>query len=201
MHAVIVDGDVSYPPTNGKRLRTLHLMQRLAQRHRVTYIARCHVRNAETDQARQYLGDHGIEAILVDHPLPQKRGPAFLGRLGLNLLSPLPYSIASHKSLPLRQVVSAYAVSHDVDVWQFEWLPYMQTLDEHVTARRVVIAHNVETLLWQRYYENAKGVLHRAFLKQQWRKMERFERWHFPAADWAVAVSAADARLIREHFG
>ena len=32
MHAVIIDGDVSYPPTSGKRLRTLHLMLRLAKR-------------------------------------------------------------------------------------------------------------------------------------------------------------------------
>src|SRR5437764_6305133 len=39
-HAVIVDADVSYPATSGKRLRTLHLMLRLAKRHRVTYIDR-----------------------------------------------------------------------------------------------------------------------------------------------------------------
>jgi glycosyltransferase involved in cell wall biosynthesis len=199
MHAVIVDGDVSYPPTSGKRLRTLHLMQRLAQRHKVTYIARCDGRKAETAEARQYLGDRGIETILVDHPVPQKRGLAFLGRLAGNLLSPLPYAVASHQSLPMRRVVGEYAARHDVDVWQFEWLPYMATLSPS-KARRVVIAHNVETLLWQRYYENAKGALQRMFLKQQWRKMEHFERAHFRQAEWVVAVSSDDARLIQERF-
>jgi polysaccharide biosynthesis protein PslH len=201
MHAVIVDGDVSYPPTSGKRLRTLHLMQRLAQRHRVTYIARSGGRKAENELARQYLGDHGIETILVDHPLAQKKGPAFLGRLALNVLSPLPYSVASHQSLPMTRAVGEYAARHDVDVWQFEWLPYMATLAEPAGARRVVIAHNVDTLLWQRYCENAKGPMKKLFLRQQWRKMERFERTHFPQADWVVAVSPDDARLIQQRFG
>ena len=36
MHVVIVDGDVSYPATSGKRLRTLNLMLQVAKRHRIT---------------------------------------------------------------------------------------------------------------------------------------------------------------------
>jgi glycosyltransferase involved in cell wall biosynthesis len=200
MHAVIVDGDVSYPPTSGKRLRTLHLMQRLAQRHQVTYIARCDASSAATAAARQYLGDRGIETILVDDPLAAKKGPAFLGRLALNLLSPLPYSVASHRSAAMTRAIGEYAARNDVDVWQFEWLPYL-TMLTRPAARRVAIAHNVETLLWRRYYENAAGLAKKLFLKQQWRKMERFERTHFSRADWIVAVSPDDARLIQEQFG
>ena len=41
MHVVIIDGDVSYPATSGKRLRTLNLMLQAAKRHRITYIGRC----------------------------------------------------------------------------------------------------------------------------------------------------------------
>ena len=40
MNVVIVDGDVSYPPTSGKRLRTLNLMLPLAGKHKITYVAR-----------------------------------------------------------------------------------------------------------------------------------------------------------------
>src|SRR5439155_23548212 len=106
MHVVIVDGDVSYPPTSGKRLRTLHLMLRLARRHRLTYIGRCDASLPEAGEARQYLGDHGIETIPVDHPLRRKSGPAFYGRLASNIvLSALPYSVASHQSMPMRRAV------------------------------------------------------------------------------------------------
>jgi glycosyltransferase involved in cell wall biosynthesis len=200
MHTVIVDADVSYPPTSGKRLRTLHLMLRLARRHRLTYIGRCDARHPDTEQARAFLGDHGIETILVDHPVPRKSGLAFYGRLAANVLSKLPYSIASHQSLPMKRAVEDYAARHTVNLWQFEWLPYMSTLAPRPGRRRLVVAHNVDALLWQRYYETARGRLKRLFLKQQWQKTERFERSHFAQASWVVAVSPDDARLIRERF-
>jgi glycosyltransferase involved in cell wall biosynthesis len=198
VHTVIVDGDISYPPTSGKRLRTLHLMLGSARRHRVTYLARGDAHSAEAKQARLFLGDHGIEAILVDHPVPKKSGLAFAGRLASNLLSPLPYSVTSHHSEAMRQAVGEYGARNKVDIWQFEWLPYMFTLKQ--PGKRVVQAHNVEALIWQRYYENARGLARRFFLRQQWQKMERFERTFLPQADWVVAVSEPDARLIRENF-
>jgi glycosyltransferase involved in cell wall biosynthesis len=201
MHAVIVDGDISYPPTSGKRLRTLHLMLRLAKRHHVTYIGRGDARQPAFGQARQYLGDHGIETVLVDHPVPQKSGLAFACRLAANVLSALPYSVASHHSRAVRRAVENYAATHAVHIWQFEWLPYLAALRPTAAARRVVVAHNIDTLIWQRYRETAKGTLQKIFFKQQWRKMKRYERAHFPTATWVVAVSSADARWIRDDFG
>jgi glycosyltransferase involved in cell wall biosynthesis len=69
-----------------------------------------------------------------------------------------------------------------------------------VDAPRLLIAHNVDTLIWQRYHDNARGLLRRCFLGQQWHKFERFERRAFAAATRVVAVSPDDARLIREQF-
>ncbi len=52
MNVVVLDGDVSYPPTSGKRLRTLSLMLPLARRHRLTYLARGGARTAEVARRR-----------------------------------------------------------------------------------------------------------------------------------------------------
>src|SRR5438067_336884 len=98
MNVVIVDGDLSYPPSSGKRLRTLNLMLRLAGRHQLTYIARNHGGLEEARQATTFLEDHAIHTVIVNHPTPRKRGVGFYARLGLNLLSPLPYSATSHTS-------------------------------------------------------------------------------------------------------
>jgi glycosyltransferase involved in cell wall biosynthesis len=200
MHAVIVDGDVSYPATSGKRLRTLNLMLRLARRHRITYIARGQGDRAETQQARAYLGDHGIQAVIVDDPLPKKSGPSFYLRLAANLLSPLPYSVASHVRPRMRAAVAAHAAANRVDVWQFEFFPYLATLPDP-DARKVLIAHNVESLLWQRYYESEDRQLRRWYIRGQWRKYERAERRGFAEATRVVAVSPEDAALVRERFG
>ena len=200
MHAVIVDGDVSYPPTSGKRLRTLNLMVRLAERHQVTYIGRCQRPGAENRQASEFLRDHRIEPILVDDPLPQKKGLLFYGRLAANVVSTWPYSVTSHQSTAMRQAVHAYAAGHKVDLWQFEWSGYLPAISPAISGPRLLMAHNVDTLIWQRYHETARGFAKRLFLKQQARKFERFERWAFSHADRVVAVSVEDAALIRDRF-
>src|SRR5262249_19892488 len=41
----------------------------------------------------------------------------------------------------------------------------------------------------------------RWYVRRQWRKFERFERWAYSAATRAVAVSPDDARLMRDRFG
>ncbi len=200
MNVVIVDGDVSYPPTSGKRLRTLHLMLRLAERHHVTYIGRIQERGAEVEQARAFLRDHQIEPILVDDPLPRKKGLRFYSRLAANLASAWPYSVTSHQSVAMRQAIHEYAAKNKVELWQAEWSAYLPAL-EAVPGPKLLIAHNVDTLIWQRYYENARGFARRLFLKQQWHKFERFERWAFKQANGVIAVSAEDAALVRERFG
>ena len=74
MHVAVLDGDVSYPMTSGKRLRTLNLLLKAAKRHRITYIGRCAPGSEEARVAPTFLRDHGIEPILVEHPVAQKSG-------------------------------------------------------------------------------------------------------------------------------
>jgi glycosyltransferase involved in cell wall biosynthesis len=198
---VIVDEELPYPPTSGKRIRTVNLILRLARRHRITYL--CH-RNADADEARRaavFFRDHGIEPVCVDRAVPPKAGLGFYARLAANLLSPLPYSVASHNSRALDRAIRAHAAAHAVDVWQCEWTPYAHALRVLDGGRKVVSAHNVESLVWQRYHETAPNGPKRWYIYHQWRKFERYERWAFAGAARSVAVSAPDAALIRTRFG
>src|SRR5262249_37506235 len=120
LHVAMVDEELPYPPTSGKRIRTLNLTLRLAQRHRITYL--CH-RNSDPDEARRAapsFADQGIETVIVERSVPRKSGPAFYARLAANLLSSLPYSVATHTSRALRQAIYSYASAHHVDLWHCE---------------------------------------------------------------------------------
>ncbi len=200
MNAVIVDGDAAYPPSNGKRLRTLNLILRLARRHRVAYIARSHDGPEATKRAAAYLRDNGVEPVLVDHPLPRKKGPAFYARLAANLLSPLPYSAAAFDRPPLRRAVREHEERNRVDVWQLEWTPFLDMVRPG-RAPRVLMSHNVDSLIWRRYHETERRPLRRWYIRGQWRKFERFERTMFAEADRVVTVSDEDAALARELYG
>lgn len=201
MRVAIVDGDVSYPATSGKRLRTLNLMLRLASRHQIVYIGRCAPGSDEQRLAPEFLRAHGIEPMLVPVPVAKKSGAGFFLRLAASLFSSLPYSVASHRSRAMREAVMGCAAARPIDLWQFEWTPYLETLDASIRAPRLAIAHNVDTLIWRRYFENETRVLHREFLRLQWRRFEAFEKRAFAQADRVVAVSEEDARLIRTEFG
>lgn len=199
MRVAIVDGDISFPATSGKRLRTLNLMLPLAKVHKLTYIAR-NTALTDTREASAFFADYGIETVFVDDPLQIKRGPAFYSKLAGNVVSPLPYSVASHISADMRRVVSAYAASRTIDLCQLEWSGYSYCLS-YQTAPVVLQAHNVDAVLWQRYEEAEKNPLKRWYISQQCRKFRTFENSAFHRASRVVAVSAADAAAARGLYG
>ena len=201
LHVVIIDEELPYPPTSGKRIRTLNLTLRLAKRHHVAYV--CH-RNADPAEARAaaaYLTANGVTVRMADWAPPPKSGPAFYARLAANLLSPLPYSAASHDSRPLRRALCEFAATHPVDLWHCEWTPYVQAARGLPRGRRLVVAHNVESVIWQRYFEDETHPLRRWYIGRQWRKYQRFERRMMGEVDRAVAVSGLDAERLRRDFG
>jgi glycosyltransferase involved in cell wall biosynthesis len=201
LHVAIVDEELPYPPISGKRLRTFKLLKQLAHRHRLTYI--CH-RNADPDEARaaaKVFADLEIVPIMVDRTVPPKKGPGFYARLAANLLSPLPYSVATHQSESLRRAIHAHRAGQAVDLWHCEWTPYFESLRDLTGTPRLIMAHNVESLIWQRYVDTESNPVKRWYIARQWHKFQRFERRAFAEAERVVAVSPEDARLITTRFG
>jgi glycosyltransferase involved in cell wall biosynthesis len=201
MNVAFIDGDVSYPANSGKRLRTLNLLLHAARRHRLFYVGRCAADREAARLASAFLRDHGVEPVLVPHPVPRKSGVTFYARLFGNIFSTLPYSVTSHRSEAMRRAVSELAARERIDVWQVEWSPYLDTIDAAIPGVRVVGAHNVDTVIWQRYWEAETNPLKKAFIGAQWRRFRRFEEGVFQRASRVVAVTEEDAQLIRDQFG
>jgi glycosyltransferase involved in cell wall biosynthesis len=201
MNVTIVGGSLPYPANAGNRVRTLNLTLRLARRHRITYLYHRTRHDEGTREAEAFLNDHGIATLGVDHTVPPKSGPAFYARLAVNLASPLPYSVASHGGPAVRRAVASRARSGAVDLWQAEGAPYFEPLLGLAGARRVLMAHNIETLIWARYHATESHALRRWYIRQQWRKFEKFERRAIAESTRVVAVSPEDAELVRGQFG
>lgn len=204
LHVAVVDEELPYPANSGKRIRTLSLLVRLARRHRVVLITHRNLDAAEVEPATAYLNSQGIEVIVVDRAAPprsvQSRSPRFYAGLAANLLSPRPYIVDANYSLALREVVQRYERDHDVDLWQCEWTPYAEVLRDIDAHRKVIMAHNIESLIWQRYHETESNFLKRWYIKRQCDKFERFESRVFREVSSVVSVSEADAALAREIF-
>ncbi len=206
LNIAVLDEELPFPLTSGKRIRTFNLLARLADRHRITIL--CH-QNPDPDEAAEAEAAFrklGIETVVVDRAVPSKSGPAFYARLAGNLLSPLPYSVATHASPTLAEAVAECAENNTIDVWHCEWTPYAQVLRDALgerlpTTRWTVMAHNVESLIWRRYGETEANPLKRWYVRKQFDKFERFEYWAYGAATVPIAVSNDDAQIMRSEFG
>jgi glycosyltransferase involved in cell wall biosynthesis len=197
LNVAIVDEELPYPPTSGKRLRTLNLTLRLARRHRLTYICHRNSDPAEALRARAFFLEHGIRTAVVDRAVPRKAGLGFYARLALNTLSPLPFSVTTHDSRALRRALVEHAARQAVDLWHCEWTPYAHALRVVSGAPKVVVAHNIEAQVWQRYAVHEPNPFKRLFMRYQMRKFLKFEDCTFAACAAAVAVSREDAALAR----
>jgi polysaccharide biosynthesis protein PslH len=199
LHVVMIDEELPYPPLSGKRIRTLNLTERLARRHRLTYVAHRNADPQEAARAADHFARLGIRTIVVERAVPAKSGPAFYARLAANLFSSLPYSVATHVSSELSHTLADLAAHETIDLWHCEWTPYAQAL-ENIAGRRVVMAHNVESVIWQRYHETETNPLKRWYIGKQWHKFKRFERRVLAQADLTIAVSDVDADRFRRDF-
>lgn len=206
LRIAVLDEELPYPLTSGKRIRTFHLLSRLADRHRITILCHRHADAAETAVAMPVLQKLGIETIVVPRAVPQKSGPAFYARLAGNLLSTFPFSVSTHTSPELVEAVNRFSIDSPPDLWHCEWTPYAQVLRKALGPRLkraswLVVAHNVESVIWKRYAQSECHPLKRWYVRRQWRKFEKFEKWAFAHATWTVAVSEADAEMIRTKMG
>jgi glycosyltransferase involved in cell wall biosynthesis len=206
LRIAVLDEELPFPLTSGKRIRTFHLLSRLADRHRITVL--CH-RNPDRDEAADAdaaFRKLGIETVVVERAVPPKSGPGFYARLAGNLLSPLPYSVATHASPALAEAVRELAAAGRINLWHCEWTPYAQALRDGLGsrlphARWAVMAHNVESVIWRRYAETETNPVRRWYVRRQCEKFERFERWAYSAASAAIAVSDDDAGRMRSELG
>lgn len=201
MRVVIVNESLPYPPDAGNRIRTLNLMVRLAARHEVTYVCRAEDDPERTRAAGEFLKDHGIKVIVADDAPPRKRGAGFYASLAANVLSPMPYAVAAHNSEAVRRTVRQIAREGKADLFQFEWLAYADAVPAGTRCRTLVMAHNIESLIWQRYWQTEASTAHRLYLRHQWRKFRAYEGRILRNVNGVVCVSREDARLADELYG
>lgn len=205
LHVAVVDEELPYPANSGKRIRTLNILSRLARSHRVALLTHSNLLPEEVSQAKEQLQRLGIEVIVVDRRCPPRsvtgRGFRFYLDLASNLLSPRPYLVDVNYSPELREAVRSYDREHRVDLWQSEWTPYVEALRDIEPARKLIVAHNIESLIWRRYQETEGNPFRRAYIKLQYKKFLKYERMAFRAASRVVAVSEEDATLARDWLG
>lgn len=195
MKILILDEEFPFPLNTGKRIRTFNLIVRLAKKHQVYYLAY----GINGSVGFKALTQAGITPLAVERQIPPKSGVLFYFRLLLNLFSRYPYIVSSHYSSLFADKLSDCLKQIRFDIVIAEWTPYAVYLNEVKDSKKVIVAHNLEHRIWERYFRNESNLLKKWYIGRQQKKVRRFEIESFASVDAVTAVSPVEAEEIVRH--
>jgi glycosyltransferase involved in cell wall biosynthesis len=199
MRIIFLTTDLSFPPQDGRMLRTYNVLRGLSTRHTVHLVC-FDQRHGVDPLQRRRLAESTLRELCesVDvFEIPSKRSQSALAMTGIaSLLSRQPFSSRVYRSPASVRTLQALASANPVDLIHVE----NTLLGDHVaqvpSAARVLVHHNVESDLFAQRAASDRHFLRRAFLGLEARKMRAFERRMGPRFGVHIACSAGDAATL-----
>ena len=195
MRILWVKTDFLHPTTRGGQIRTLETVKRLHARHEVHYVAYDNPAQPEgLQRAKEYCSFVYPLALNV----PSRHSVKFAQQAIANLFSSMPLSISRYCSAAMHSKIAALTTTIKFDSLVCDFLTPAPNFPD--IRKAVIFQHNVETMIWQRYVEQAPDPLRRAYFKLQADRMFACERDFCQAAARVIAVSPQDAAMLEKMF-
>lgn len=183
-----------WPLNTGGRLRSFHTLAQLSKRHQVTLLT-THAPGEDPQALRDQLPL--CESIIsIPFTLPKWNSLRFLFILLRSWFSPLPVDLVKCRVTALRQEALRLLEAQEVDLCVADFLVAMANVPTVTQVPVIYFAHNVEHMIWKRLAVNTRGVLKRALLHIEWRKMRRIEARTCRRVRLTVAVSPQDRDML-----
>jgi len=199
VHLLWVKTELLHPIDKGGRIRTYNMLRALKRQHHVTYLTLDN--GAAAPDAADTAQEYCDELVRVPFDEARRLSPRFWLELLGNVASPLPYAISKYRSEPMRRAIEKAVRDRKIDVVVCDFLAPSQNVPDGLPCRTVLFQHNVEAAIWRRHADVRGNALSRAYFREQWRRMERFERRECQRFDRVVAVSRTDAEAIEQDYG
>ena len=199
MHLLWLKTELLHPIDKGGRIRTYSMLRALKRRHQVTYLTLDNGLAAPDAAARALEYCH--ELIRIPFVEAPRGSPRFWMELAANLGSSLPYAVSKYRSDAMRRAIEDAVRTRAIDVVVCDFLFPSQNVPDRLPCRTVLFQHNVEAAIWKRHADVRTSAPGKAYFREQWRRMARFERQECRRCDQVVAVSRTDAAAIEREYG
>ena len=189
--------ELLHPVDKGGKIRTYNMLKELKRDHHITYLT-LDDGSADSD-AREQAYEYCHDLVCVPHHQREKFSKGFYVELLFNLASQFPYAIKKYESPAMRTEIVAREDLIDVVICDF--LAPAINVPPSLSCPSILFQHNVEAMIWKRHYEVQNNRAKKTYLRDQWRKMVRFEKEMCRRFDAVIAVSAEDRDQMREEYG
>ncbi len=196
MKILWVKSDFLHPTTRGGQIRTLETLKRLHQRHEIHYVA---FDLMDQPEGPAYASEYCTRAYPVLHRVPKKTSLAFVGQLAAGVFQSLPVAVSRYRSKAMKRQIQQILRVQKFDAIVCDFLFPAPNMPDLATC--VLFQHNVESTIWKRHVEHAAGFARRTYFQLQARRMLAYESQVCRAVKSVIAVSEADAGIMREQYG
>ncbi|HLX83576.1 MAG TPA: glycosyltransferase family 4 protein [Terriglobales bacterium] len=181
-----------HPTNRGGQIRTLEMLRCLRQRHEIHYLAPYDGTTEAIERSPEFCS----WASPVRYDLAPRGSPRFWWQSISALFSQLPITLQRKRSKSVLREAMALLAKEKFDVVVCDFLA--TTVNLPPGQPYVLFEHNVETIIWRRYYKHAKDPVRRAFFRSQAQRLETYEIFACRRATHVITVSDSDATFLRE---
>lgn len=199
MNILWLNANLLLPLDKGGKLRTWHLMRHLARRHDITYLS-FHDPGDLDAASRQGMTEVCRRLETVPRRDAAKGTLRFYADAARFIVDPVPYGVAKYRSSAYRTRLAALLREERYDAIVCDFLVPLVNMPDRLPCPSILFTHNVEAEIWRRHAENAANPLSRRLLRDQWRRMLRFEGNALSRFDLVLAVSEADRQTFQQLY-
>lgn len=198
MRILWLKNELLHPVDKGGKIRTYQMLKQLKREHRLTYLTLDD--GASLPDARERADEYCDELIRVPYNLTKKFSARFYAELALNMASRVPYAIKKNESAEMRRRITEMVGQGSVDLLVCDFLAPSINVPRSLGCPTLLFQHNVESMIWLRYYETETNKAKKSYFYSQWRKMYSYEREACSRFDAVAAVSSNDRDQMRQEF-
>lgn len=196
MRVLFLTGDVPYPIDTGARIRTFNLIKHTQRRAEVTLLTMA--QDSSYAERRAVMKEHCTEVLYVQRPVISKIDLA--KGLVKSLWSPRPFIVDKHYFEPYVRKVEELCRSGQFDLVHCDNISLAHAVPADSPIPTVLTEHNMEAVIWERYYEEEKNPLKKKYIHEQLKKVVAFEGEMCRRYDTVVAVSEEDRLRLAQSY-
>ena len=199
MRLVWMKSDYVVPPDTGGKIRTYNLMRELNAICDVTYLA---FKNSRGPNNEPEISECASDVITEHKSEENKTGMGFYARVVAGMASRLPYIVQKYRCDKILEHQRKFVHFHQESaVVLCDFLEMAENVDWSLPCPKVLFQHNVESMIWDRYYQNELNPLKRAYFDFERRRMNKYESETCNRFDLVFAVSEEDKKRMHQEMG
>jgi polysaccharide biosynthesis protein PslH len=196
MKVLFLTGDVPWPTDTGARIRTFNLIKHSQSAAEVTLLTMA--QDTSYAERSAQMKEHCAEVLYVQRT-PMSRLDMATGLIK-SLWSPQPFISDKHQFGPYVQKVAELCYSGQYDVVHCDSISLAAAVPADCPIPTLLTEHNMEAVIWERYYEEEKNPLKRKYIHEQYKKVARFEGEMCRKFDIVAAVSEDDRLRLAQSY-